>query len=468
MKAIWSKVWRKKSPEAARALAEEKIFKLKRELGTWELFLLVVGSTVGVGIFVLPGVVAAEHAGPGVIISFVLSGLVALSVGLAYVELAAMVPVAGSAYTYAYVALGELLAWIIAWDLIFEFAVSTSAVAVGWSGYIVELFKSFGITLPTTLTTDTLHGGIVNLPAILAITGVVAIALLGIRQAGHSNALFTGIKLAAALFFIIIGVRFVDIANWQPIAPYGWSGIFTGAALVFFAYVGFDGITTVMEEVRDPQRTIPKAFIGGIVFIILLYVVVSAILVGMLPYPKLDVPDPVAFALLQVGVRWGSALLSTAIIFGVLAVLLADVLIVSRYLYALGRDGLLPPFFAKVHPERRVPTAATLLIFSLASILAGFLSVGELAELANIGGLTAFLLTTISVVVLRWTRPNEKRPFRVPFLPFFAIIGIVGSLLLIVSLPLITFARFSIWLVIGLIIYFTQLSHLEKHENPLI
>ncbi|MBE3596451.1 MAG: amino acid permease [Hydrogenibacillus sp.] len=447
-------VWRKKTVEQAKELAEEKTYKLKRELGPFQLMLLVLGSTIGAGIFVLPGVVANQHAGPGVIASFAISGLVTIAVGLAYVEFASMVPVAGSAYTYAYVALGEILAWIIGWDLIFEFTVITSTVAVGWSGYVVEILKSLGIALPETLTHDTAHGGIVNLPAVLGLVIVAAILLSGIRSVGRANAVLTWIKLAAIVFFIAVGLGYVDPANWQPFAPFGLSGIFTGAALVFFAYTGFDGVTTVLEEVKNPQRTIPFALLGGLGLLTLLYVVVAVVMLGMVPYTELDVPDPAAYALAQVGVRWGSALLSAAVVFGLIATMLGNGLSATRILFALGRDGLLPEALAKVHPTRRVPTMATYLVFGTSVLLAGFLSIGELAELANIGGLSAFALTTLSVIIMRRTKPDEPRVFRVPALWLFGSIGLVGSLTLILSLPLVTFVRFGIWLLIGLVIYF--------------
>ncbi|MBE3563654.1 MAG: amino acid permease [Hydrogenibacillus schlegelii] len=449
-----SPIWRKKTVEEARELAEEREYKLKRELGPLQLMLLVLGSTIGAGIFVLPGTVAHHYAGPGVIASFALSGLVTIAVGLAYVEFASMVPVAGSAYTYAYVALGEILAWIVGWDLIFEFTVITSTVAVGWSGYVVEIARSAGLSLPEALTRDLAHGGVVNLPAVLGLLLVASIALAGIRLVGQANAFFTWIKIAAILFFIAVGIGYVDPVHWQPFAPYGLSGILTGAALVFFAYTGFDGVTTVLEEVKNPQRTIPIALLGGLILLTLFYVVVAAVMLGMVPYTELDVPDPAAYALARVGIRWGSALLSVAVVFGLIATMLGNGLSATRILFALGRDGLLPPAIARVHPTRRVPTMATVLVFGTSIILAGFLSIGELAELANIGGLSAFLLTTVSVVVMRFRRPDEPRVFKVPALWLFAPIGIVGSLVLIASLPAVTFVRFGLWLLLGLVVYF--------------
>ncbi|ERM91377.1 amino acid permease [Caldanaerobacter subterraneus subsp. yonseiensis KB-1] len=457
-------VLREKLPEHAMELAQEERYRLKRELGWFELMLFVLGATIGAGIFVLPGVAAAKFTGPAVMISYALGGIVTIAVALAYTEFASMVPVAGSAYTYSYVALGEILAWIVGWDLIFEFTMIASTVAVGWGGYFNSFLETiFGITLPQAISHDITHGGIVNLPAILGLLIVAWIALTGIRASGIANALFTTAKVFAILFVLTVGVFYIKLENWTtPFAPYGLAGIMTGAALTFFAYTGFDGITSLLEEVKRPERDIPIALIGGISLCALFYVAMSAVITGMVHWTKLDVPNPAAFVLMQVGIPWGGALISISVLFGLIATMLGNSLSASRILFAMGRDGLLPEWFAFVHPTRRVPRNAAYVIYTAAIIFAGFLSISELAELANIGGLTAFTLVTISVMVMRYTDPERKRIFKVPAIWVIGPIGIIGSLALIASLPVVTFIRFTVWLVIGLIIYF---SYGYKHSK---
>lgn len=453
---------RKKSIEQAKQLTEIEKFKLKRELGPGQLLLYVLGATIGAGIFVLPGTTAALHAGPGVIVSFIIGGLVTIAVGLAYVEFASMAPIAGSAYTYSYIALGEIIAWIIGWDLLLEFTVIASTVAVGWGGYVTSLLDSMGIHLPDALSKDIAHGGVVNLPAVLGWLIVGAVAWSGIRNVGRANTLFTVAKVGAIILFLVIGIFHVSPSNWSPFTPFGWSGVMAGAALVFFAFTGFDGVTTVLEEVKNPQKSIPFALIGGLTVLTLLYVLVALVLTGIVPYTKLDVPDPTVFALKSVGIQWGSAIIAVAVIFGLIATMLANSTSATRVLFAMGRDGLLPERIALTSKETGVPTLATAIVVCTGILLSGFLSIGELAEFANIGGLTAFALTTVSVIVLRFTRPDEPRVFRVPALWLVGLVGIGGSVALIFSLPMFTILRFSIWLVIGLLVYFIY-GH--KHAN---
>ncbi len=448
-----SELLRKKTITQAKQMAEIERFKLKRELKSWQLLLYVLGATIGAGIFVLPGTTAALHAGPGVVFSFLIGGVVTISVGLAYVEFASMVPVAGSAYTYSYIALGEIIAWIIGWDLLLEFTVVASTVAVGWSGYANSFLQSIGIHLPEILTKDIAHGGVVNLPAVVGWLIVAWITLSGIKNVGRSNTLFTLAKVAAILLFIAIGLFNIEPINWSPLTPFGWTGVMTGAALVFFAFTGFDGVTTVLEEVKEPQKTIPKALIGGLTILTIIYAVVALVLTGMIPYKQLDVPDPTVFALQEVGVQWGGALVAIAVIFGLLATMIANTTSATRVLFAMSRDGLLPERIAQTNKKSGVPVLSTIIIVATGILLSGFLSIGELAEFANIGGLTAFALTTVSVVILRYTRPDEPRMFKVPALWLFATIGIGGSIVLIFSLPIFTILRFLIWLVIGVVIY---------------
>lgn len=446
-------IFRTKSIEQAKRITEVERFKLRRELGSWQLMLYVLGATIGAGIFVLPGTTAALHAGPGVIVSFLIGGIVTIAVGLAYVEFASMAPVAGSAYTYSYIALGEFIAWIIGWDLLLEFTVISSTVAVGWSGYVNSFLQSIGIHLPEGLTKDIAHGGIVNLPAVVGWLIVAWIALSGIKNVGRSNTLFTVAKVGAIILFLIIGAFHVDPINWTPFTPFGWTGVMAGAALVFFAFTGFDGVTTVLEEVKNPQKAIPVALIGGLSVLTLLYALVALVLTGIVPFPELDVPNPTVFALQSVGIQWGGAIIAVAVIFGLLATMIANTTSATRVLFAMSRDGLLPERIAQTNKKTGVPVASVVIVVATGILLSGFLSIGELAEFANIGGLTAFALTTVSVMVLRYTKPDQPRAFKVPALWFFGIIGVGGSLALIFSLPLFTILRFSIWLVIGVIIY---------------
>lgn len=461
-----AKFLRTKSIEQANKITEVERFKLKRELGSWQLMLYVLGATIGAGIFVLPGTTAALHAGPGVIVSFLIGGIVTIAVGLAYVEFAAMAPVAGSAYTYSYIALGEIIAWMIGWDLLLEFTVIASTVAVGWSGYVNSFLQSVGIHIPEALTKDIAHGGIVNLPAVIGWLIVAWIALSGIKNVGRSNTLFTIAKVAAIILFLVIGTFHVNPVNWTPFTPFGWSGVMAGAALVFFAFTGFDGVTTVLEEVKNPQKTIPKALIGGLSVLTLIYALVAAILTGIVPFPDLDVPNPTVFALQSVGIQWGGAIVAVAVIFGLLATMIANTTSATRVLFAMSRDGLLPERIAQTNKKTGVPVLSIFIVVLTGILLSGFLSIGELAEFANIGGLTAFALTTISVIVLRYTRPDQPRAFKVPAIWLVGIIGVGGSLALIFSLPIFTILRFLVWLAIGLVIYIAYgYKHAKVNNN---
>ncbi|WP_338825808.1 putative amino acid permease YhdG [Moorella thermoacetica] len=447
-------VLRKKNIAEALEMAETGKFKLRRELRAIDLFFLVIGITVGGGIFVLPGVMAAQHAGPAVTISFLIGAVVAIFTGLCYVEFASMVPVAGSAYTYSYLALGEIFAWVIGWNVLLEFTMVCSAVAVSWSGYVVELLKNIGLQIPAALTADIGHGGIVNVPAVLILLVVAYIVYGGISQTGKVNDILSVTKLLTVLFFIIIAIPFVKPINWHPFLPFGWKGVMTAASLGFFAYGGFDAVTTASEETKNPNRDIPIGLICGLVFVALLYTIVSLVLTGMVHYSQLDTPAPVAFALSYVGKRWGGGLVAAGAICGLFTVMMGTMLGSSRILFALSRDGLLPPVFSRVHVTRRTPYFSTLIVLAVAVLTAGFLPLGILVELVNIGMLTAYFLTSISILVMRVTQPDVKRPFKVPAVWFVAPVATIGVVALIFSLPKATLIRFAIWTIIGLIVYF--------------
>lgn len=429
---------------------------LKKVLGAFELTMLGIGAIIGTGIFVLTGVAAADYAGPGLMLSFIFCGITCAFVALCYAELAAMIPVAGSAYTFGYVGLGELWAWIIGWDLILEYVVAVAAVAVGWSGYIVMLLSSAGIHIPDALTNAPgQKGGIINLPAVLILLVITMLLIKGVSESAKLNNVLVIVKLAVVILFIVVGVGHVQPANWNPFLPYGVGGIFKGAAIIFFAYLGFDAVTTAAEEVKNPQRDLPIGILASLGVCTVLYIIVSGILTGMVPYQNFhNNAAPVAYALQQVGINWGSALVSVGAVCGISSVLLVMAFGATRILFSLSRDGLLPQVFAEVHPTFGTPVKSTILVGVLTMILSGFVQIGRLAEMTNIGTLAAFSVVCISVIVLRKKRPDVHRPFVCPAVPVVPIIGLIFCLYLIYELPMFTKMVFVIWLLIGFVIYF--------------
>ena len=442
--------------------SRERRHGLKRTLNYLDLTALGLGAIIGTGIFVLTGVAAARYAGPAVILSFVAAGLVSALTALVYAELAAMVPVAGSAYTYAYTALGELVAWIIGWDLVLEYTVAAGAVAIGWAGYVVDLLSAVGLALPRWATTSPLAGGIVNLPAVFIVAVVTVLLVVGTRQTTLVNRVVVVIKLAVVVFFIVVGASFVKPENWRPFAPFGFPGVMRGAAIIFFAYIGFDAVSTAAEEVREPRRDLPIGILASLAVSTGLYLAVAAILTGIVPYRDLDTASPIAHALLRIGVRSGSALVSVGALAGLTSVLLVDIFGQSRVFFSMSRDGLLPPMFSRVHPRFHTPVLVTVLTGFAVALIGGLLPIQDVAELANIGTLTAFILVSIGVVVLRRRRPNLRRPFRTPGVPFIPALTVVSALYLMTNLPVLTWVRFIVWLAIGLVIYFAWSRH---HSN---
>lgn len=437
---------------------------LKRTLGLFELIMLGIGAIIGTGIFVLTGVAAAKYSGPALIISFVISGAACAFAGLCYAEFAAMVPVSGSAYTYGYAALGEIWAWIIGWDLILEYTVAIAAVAIGWSGYIVSLLEVAGIHLPAALVNAPgVHGGIINLPAILIIALITALLIQGVKESARLNNIIVAVKVAVVLMFVAIGAFHVNPANWKPFLPFGWSGVFEGAAIIFFAYIGFDAISTAAEEVKNPQKDLPKGIIASLVVCTILYITVSAILTGMVPYYKFrDTSAPVAYALTTIGINWGSALVSVGAICGITSVTLVMMFAQTRIFFVMSRDGLLPKVFREVHPRLGTPVKSTLLVGIVTSLLAGFTPITVVAELTNIGTLAAFVIVSAAVIVLRIKKPELERPFKCPGVPVIPILSIIFCLYLIIVLPTITHIRFFVWLAIGFIVYF---SYGKRHST---
>ncbi len=446
--------WRKTIDQLLEATEGDK--GLKRVIGTPGLLLMGIGAIIGAGIFILTGIASAFYAGPAIIISFVIAGAACLFTALCYAEFASMIPVAGSAYTYSYATLGELLAWIIGWDLILEYLVIVAAVAVGWSGYIVNIFTSLGFILPPQLINPPgVEGGIINIPAVLIIAGITWLLVRGAKQSSQVNTVIVVIKLSVILLFITIGVNYINPANYHPFFPYGWSGVFKGAAIIFFAYIGFDAITTAAEEVKNPKRTFPIAILGSLFISSILYIVVSGVLNGILPYYTFkQTAAPVAFALAQLGINWANIVISIGALCGITSVLLVSFFGQSRVFFAMSRDGLLPEFFSQIHKDFRTPVNGIVIVGIVASIIAAFLPITELAQLVNIGTLAAFIIVSTSIIILRKQKPDLKRPFKTPLVPLVPILAILFCLFLVSELPTITHIRFVVWLVIGLGIYY--------------
>ncbi len=428
---------------------------LRRALGPWDLTALGIGCIIGVGIFVLPGVQAATHAGPGIILSFAIAAAACACSALCYAELAAMIPVSGSAYTYGYATLGELPAWIIGWDLILEYMVAAVLVSTGWSAYLVNLLHQAGLDLPHAVCASPWdkEPGAFNLPAVVIVVLLSALLIRGIKESSRVNFVIVVVKLAVIAFFIALTGRHVDPKNWTPFMPFGFKGVMTAAAIVFLAYVGFDAVSTAAEEARNPQRDMPIGIMGSLAVATVLYMAVAAIMTGVVPYTKLGVADPVALVLNELGMRWPSAIISVGAMGGITSVLLVLLLGQPRILFSMSRDGLLPPFLAKVHPRFKTPYLTTIVTGTIVAVAAAFTPIDVSSALCSIGTLFAFLIVCAGVIVLRRSRPELERPFRVPLFPVLPALGIVLCAYLMVSLPGSAWVRFVIWLVIGLVIY---------------
>ncbi len=450
-------LFRKKSIQALIQEAGQKEGKLKKDLGAFDLSMLGIGAIIGTGIFVLTGVAAAEHAGPALIISFILSGLACVFAALCYAEFASTVPVSGSAYTYSYATFGELIAWILGWDLILEYGLASSAVASGWSGYFQGLIAGFGIHLPKALTSayDPANGTYIDVPAIAIVLIITLLLTQGVKKSARFNSIMVIIKLAVVLLFIGVGVWYVKPANWTPFMPFGFSGVATGAATVFFAYIGFDAVSTAAEEVKNPQKNMPIGIIASLLVCTILYIAVSAILTGIVPYQKLDVKNPVAFALTYIQQDWVAGFISLGAIAGITTVLLVMLYGQTRLFYAISRDGLLPKVFSKVDQKKQTPVFNSWITCLLVSIFAGLVPLNKLAHLVNMGTLFAFMTVAVGILYLRKNDQAPKTGFRVPFVPYIPILAFLFCGYLVLQLPLESWLSFGIWLVIGLGVYFT-------------
>ena len=444
---------------------------LKRCLSAWDLTFLGIGAIIGTGIFVLTGIAAATQSGPAVMLSFVIAGIACAFAALAYAELASAVGGCGSAYGYSYAAFGELLAWMIGWDLLLEYGISVAAVANGWSGYFSNALTAIGIPLPVALTKAPSLGGIINLPASVIILMLMVLLIIGVKQSARTNNAMVFVKLLTITVFVGIAIFNVNPANWHPFMPYGWfetlpdgktTGVLAGASMVFFAYVGFDAVSTATEETANPQRDVPIGLVSSLAICTVIYILVSGLLTGIAHYSDLNVSSPVAHALQLIGFNWASALVSTGVIAGLTTVMLVLYYALTRIIFAMSRDGLLSPFFAEVNHKTQTPVRVIVLCGVIMAIIAGLVPLGELAELVNIGTLAAFVLVCLGVIVLRITKPGLIRPFRNPFSPLFPILGMLSCGALMGFLPAITWLRFIIWLIIGLIVYFTYSIYHSK------
>jgi APA family basic amino acid/polyamine antiporter len=456
---------------------------LKRTLGKTNLVMLGVGAIIGAGIFVLTGAAASQHAGPAVVISFIVAGIACAFAGLCYSEFASMIPIAGSAYTYAYATLGEFIAWIIGWDLILEYLFGASTVAVGWSGYVTSFLKDFGITIPDSLSSApiaydtathvyTATGAIINLPAMFIIGIMTWLLVVGIRESANFNNVIVIVKVIVILLFVLFGWQYIHTDNWHPFIPentgvfgeFGWSGIVRAAGIIFFAYVGFDAVSTAAQEAKNPQKDMPWGILGSLVICTIIYILVGLVMTGIVSYKELNTPAPIAVAVNAAGngLNWLRPLIKTGAIAGLSSVILVMLMGQPRIFYSMSRDGLLPASFSRVHKKYKTPYITTIITGAVAMVVAGLFPIGLLGELVSIGTLLAFVIVCGGILVLRYKKPELERPFKTPLFPIVPILGILSSLSLMYFLPGDTWIRLIVWMVIGIVIYF---GYSKKHSK---
>ena len=502
-------LFRRKSLSALFSEAEELgEHTLKKTLSSWNLITLGIGGIIGAGIFTLTGVAAANYAGPGIVLSFVFAAVACVFAGLCYAELASTIPISGSAYTYAYASLGQFVAWVIGWDLILEYALGSVTVAIGWSGYFVNFLQNIGLQLPPEfsyfagaklifynghwieksagLLTEIANAGIdintlsqtvsyFNVPAAFISILVSVVLMIGIKESANFNSVIVVLKLAIIVGFIVIGVWYVDPANWKPFIPeaitkvhngittvdFGWPGIFRGAAVVFFAYIGFDAVSTAAQEAKNPQKDIPVGILGSLVFCTILYILVSLVLTGIMHYSKLGVPHPIAYAIDAISdLKWFVPLIEVGAIAGLSSVILVLMLGQTRIAYSMSKDRMIPPGLGKLHPKFKTPYRITLIFGVLVAVAAGIMPISLAGELVSIGTLFAFIIVCAAVWIMRKRHPEMKRAFYTPYVPLVPILGILSCAYLMFSLPIDTWIRLIVWMVIGLFIYVGY-----SHEN---
>jgi APA family basic amino acid/polyamine antiporter len=445
---------------------------LRRTLGPVDLTALGIGSIIGTGIFVLTGTAASLHAGPSLILSMIFAAVACGLAGLCYAELAAMLPVAGSAYTYTYATFGELAAWIIGWDLILEYALSASTVAVGWSGYFVSFFDGIGLRLPRALTAapgvamnPAVPGsghGVFNLPAALIVLGVAALLIKGIKESARLNNVLVVIKVVVLVVFVAAGASYVRSGNLHPFIPpntggfgsFGWSGVLRGAGIMFFAYIGFDAVSTAAQESKAPQRDMPIGILLSLAICTVLYIAVAIVLMGIVPYARLNVPDPIAVGIDATGLTWLSPLIKVSALFGLFSTMLVQLIGQTRIFFSMSRDGLLPGAFGRVHPRYKTPHVSTMVTATVIAIAAGVTPIDVLGQLVSMGTLLAFVLVCMGILILRRTMPDVPRPFRTPWMPWVPILGALACVVQMVALPLATWVRLVVWLFVGFGVYF--------------
>ena len=437
---------------------------LKKCLTAFDLALLGIGRAIGTGIFVLTGIAAATQSGPAVVLSFVIAAIAAGFAALSYAELSASVGGSGSAYGYSYVAFGEFAAWMMGWMLLLEYGVGAAAVANGWSGYFINTLSNLGWHLPEQLTKAPVLGGTINLPAFAIIWALTLLLMVGVKESARANNIMVIIKLSTIAIFLVLSVAHIHTENWLPFMPFGWFetldngkniGVLAGASLVFFAYFGFDAVSTAAEECEQPQRDLPIGLIASLAFCTIIYIIVSGTLTGVIPYTELNTSSPVAYALTKLGYTWSSTLVATGVLAGLITVLLVLLYGLTRILFAMSRDGLISPVFSVVNPDRQTPSKIILMCGTVVSIVAGFIPLGELAETVNIGTLASFIMVCIGVIRLRQTHPDLPRPFKNPFNPLIPLGGVITCAALMSFLPASTWHRFGLWAIVGVVFYFT-------------
>ncbi len=449
---------------------EAKTHSLKRTLGKWNLLSLGIGCIIGAGIFVMTGTAAAQYAGPAIVLSFVFAGLACAFAGLCYAELASVLPVSGSAYTYAYATLGEVFAWIMGWLLVLEYGLAAATVAVGWSGYLASFLRDIGIFIPPQLSAATgalvtLADGskaeaIFNLPAFLGVIAVTLLLTLGVKESATVNNVIVVIKVSVILAFIALGIFFINSDNLTPFIPenegpgkYGFDGVLRAASVIFFAYVGFEAVSTAAAEAKNPQKDMPFGIIGSLVVCTIIYMAVAFVLTGVVHYSQLNVPDPIAVAVDAIGLGWFSFLIKIGAIMGLSSVMLVLLYGQTRIFYTMAKDGLLPSFIAKVHPKYHTPYLNTLMVGAVVSIAAGTMPIGQLGDLVSLGTLCAFAIVCMSVLYLHYKEPGLVRPYSTPFKPFVPLLGIAFCGYLIAQMPWSTFVQLKLFFLVGVLIY---------------